>query len=145
MAITDPWQALLAVQRALDATELKASPQLFGNRSDPSSILHRQYRINPIGDANTDKFRDRSGTFLRSAEAVTLHLSHEMRPIDSFESYRLAAMDRAAVIDAVVTRLAANADARTAYLGCSVRQAGNWIEQDLRISIEYDLALSAAS
>jgi hypothetical protein len=140
-----PAQVYRAVKAALEQhTELRASTVLLGNRTEPATILHRQFRLDPSSETNTRAYRDRPGLAQQVIESVTIHLSHDFIGSRAEACYQLATDDAVAAIDALYSGETMRAAGIAPTYDRTVRrQVGNHIEQDLVFGLRYDRALGA--
>jgi hypothetical protein len=140
-----PILAYLATKTAIEElTELRASTVLLGNRTEPATIVHRRFRLNPAGETNTRAYRDRPGLAQQVVESMTIHLAHDFVAGAAEASYRLATDDQVAVINAMYSSpTLREAGIAPTYDRTTRRQVGNQIEQDLVFALRYDRALGA--
>lgn len=127
----------------LRVSSLRADRVVLGNRETPWSVADRAFRIDAGEWEDLGWYRrDR----LRIAETVTLHLLHRVAS-DQRRSEDLSGRDAQTVMAGLVqdTTLAATG-IRVEPGGPTTReQAGDVIETDVVLRVEYDLLLAEAA
>jgi hypothetical protein len=141
----DPWLVYSRLSDAIErGTSLRASVHLLGDRSAPTPLLHRHFRLNPERVDFTPPSRARPGDVVLLTERVVVVLSHDRDPNQAQASYQLAAQDWIALLRAVLTRTEISGLAQPLGGGLVRRIVGSVIEQQLALNLQYHVTLPEA-
>lgn len=141
----DPWLVYTRLSDAIErGTSLRASQHLLGDRSSPTPLLHRCFRLNPERVDFTPPSRARPGDVVLLTERVIVVLSHDRDPNQAQASYQLASQDWIALLRAVLTRSEISGLAQPLGGGLVRRIVGSVIEQQLALNLQYHVTLPEA-
>jgi hypothetical protein len=141
-----PWLAYDAVVRAIQAsTELRAMDELLGDRTTPSPLLHRRFRLNPDRLDFDPVSKARPGDVVLVTERVTILLAHDLNHNARAASYELACSDWVELLRAVLTRTEISGLAQPLSGALVRRQVGHTIEQSFVLSLQYHITLPEAA
>lgn len=142
----NPWLVYVRVRDAIQAaTALRGSDELLGNRTTPSPLLHRRFRLDPQRLDFKPPSRARPGDVVLVTETVTIVLSHDLDQNAAESSYQLAALDFVDLIRAVLTRTEISTLGAPVAGSRVIRQVGHTIEQQLALELSYHITLPEAS
>lgn len=117
---------------------LTSSGLIFINRQQVATTMHRSFTVNVEQSRNTNKYRDRDR--MRLGHTITVELVHVVKPKDQEDSLDTAFDDEDAAINAMMTHIPLEMEARILY--ASTRRAlshtGDYIFSTLTFDSESD-------
>lgn len=138
-----PYTVLTTLSAAIVATTgLRSVEELAEDRTTPSPLLHRSFRLDP-GDMDFEG-KGRPGDVQLVRETVTIVLTHDSDPGQKLGSYQLASADLVGLLRAVLTRSEFSGLGQPKPVRVRRRRVGHQLEQAVTITASYHFTLPAA-